>query len=82
MPAQVIELPLRKPPSQPLEDFQSFDTEALASEAMELLEAYQRAPWTQINDEVRLKKLEDAMALLDRIWSLERGIIALPVFGD
>jgi len=64
------------------EDEESFDTQALASQAADALEAYQRAPWTGINERSRLAKLRLAKRLIDRIEGLETGRIPIPMWGD
>ena len=52
---------------------ESFDIQELASETAEMLEAYQRAPWRQLSDEVRIARLRRAIALLKRIEHIESG---------
>ena len=64
------------------EDVESFDVQELASQAAEALEAYRRAPWTGINDQIRIAKLRIAKRLIDRIEGLETGRIPIPIWGD
>ena len=61
---------------------ESFDVQELASEAADALEAYQRAPWRQLSDRVRMEKLRRAIALLKRLEGLESGRIPMPIWGD
>ena len=60
----------------------SFDMQELASEAADALEAYQRAPWQQLSDRVRMAKLRRAITLLKRIDAIESGRIPMPIWGD
>ena len=47
------------------------DTYELAEEAADALEAYQRAPWRQLSESVRLEKLRSAIELLQRVERVE-----------
>ena len=58
------------------------DTFELAAEAAEAIEDYRRAPWTQINDRIRVQKLVRAIALLQRAYDIETGKIPQPIWGD
>jgi hypothetical protein len=60
---------------------ESFDVQELASEAAEALEAYQRAPWRQLNDQTRMAKLRRAITLLQRVEGLETGRTPMRVSG-
>jgi len=71
---------VRKPIEEPEEE--SRDVYELASEAAEALETYRRAPWTQINDRVRLANLTKAIHLLQRAYDVETGKIPAPIWGD
>lgn len=71
MPARTVEEPE-----------ESFDTQELASQAADALEGYQRAPWRQFSDQVRMAKLRRAIELLQRIEALETGQIPMPMWGD
>ena len=61
---------------------ESRDVCELASQAAAALESYRRAPWTQINDQVRVENVERAIALLRRVHDLETGKIPPPICGD
>ncbi|HLK49050.1 MAG TPA: hypothetical protein VKT49_12995 [Bryobacteraceae bacterium] len=61
---------------------ESRDVYELASEAAGCLEAYRRAPWTQINDRIRLHNLARALELLQRAHDIETGKIPPPIWGD
>jgi hypothetical protein len=61
---------------------ESRDVYELASDAADALETYRRAPWTQINDRVRLESLERAIHLLQRAYDIETGKIPQPIWGD
>ena len=61
---------------------ESFDMQELASQAAELLQAYQRAPWCQLSDRTRMAKLRRAIELLQRIEGLETGRIRARLLGD
>ena len=61
---------------------ESRDVAELASEAADCLETYRRAPWTQINDRVRMHSLSRAIRLLQRAHDIETGKIAPPIWGD
>jgi hypothetical protein len=74
---------LRVLPSRGLLEYdESFDLQALASEAADALEAYRRAPWRQLSDRTRMAKLSRAIQLLKRIEGLETGRIPMRIFGD
>ena len=60
----------------------SRDIYELAAEAADCIEAYRRAPWTQINDRMRMSNLERAIQLLQRAQDIETGKIAPPIWGD
>jgi hypothetical protein len=64
------------------EEEECFDVQELASEAAHALESYQRAPWLQLNERVRIAKLRRAIKLLRRVEDLETGRIPMPVWGD
>lgn len=70
------------PPSNPPDDEASFDVQELASQAADALEAYQRAPWRQLSDRVRMAKLRRAIELLQRVEGLETGRIPMRIWGD
>ena len=78
MPAKLRVMRLRELP----EHEESFDVQELASEAAEALEAYQRAPWRQLNDQTRMAKLSRAITLLQRVEGLETGRTPMRVWGD
>lgn len=59
-----------------------FDTQELASQAADALEAYSRAPWRRLTDQARMAKLGRAISLLHRIEDLETGRIPMPIWGD
>jgi hypothetical protein len=61
---------------------ESFDVQELASQAGEVLQAYQRAPWYQLSDRTRMAKLRKAIELLQRIEGLETGRIRAHLLGD
>lgn len=61
---------------------ESRDIFELAAEAAEVVEDYRRAPWTQINDRIRVQKLVRAIALLQRAYDIETGKIPQPIWGD
>ena len=61
---------------------ESFDVQELASQAAEVLQAYQRAPWCQLSDRTRMAKLRRAIELLQRIEGLETGRIPMRLWGD
>jgi hypothetical protein len=61
---------------------ESRDVYELASEAADCLETYRRAPWTQINDRIRMTNLARAIELLQRAHDIETGKIAPPIWGD
>ena len=61
---------------------ESFDVQELASQAAEVLKAYQRAPWCQLSDRTRMAKLRRAIELLQRIEGLETGRIPIRLWGD
>lgn len=61
---------------------EAFDVQELTSQAADALEAYQRAPWTGINEHVRIAKLRLAIELLRRVEDIEAGNIPAPVWGD
>ena len=61
---------------------ESRDIYELASEASDCLEAYRRAPWTQINDRIRMANLDRAIELLQRAHDIETGKIPPPIWGD
>lgn len=71
---------VRKPIEEPEEE--SRDIYELASEAADALETYRRAPWTQINDRVRMTALTKAIYLLQRAHDIETGKIPPPIWGD
>lgn len=77
MPAavKVIPLPVTR-------EEKSSDLEELASAAADALKAYQRAPWLQLNERVRMAKLRRAIELLQRLEDLEAGRIPMPIWGD
>jgi hypothetical protein len=77
MPAVVRVMPLCVAPEQ-----ESFDVQELASEAAHALRAYQRAPWVQLNERVRIAKLRQAIKLLRRVEDLETRRIPMPIWGD
>ena len=60
----------------------SRDIYELAAEAADCIEAYRRAPWTQINDRLRMANLARAIQLLQRAHDIETGKIAPPIWGD
>lgn len=61
---------------------ESYDIYELAAEAADCVEAYRRAPWTQINDRLRMANLERAIHLLQRAHDIETGKIPPPIWGD
>jgi hypothetical protein len=61
---------------------ESRDIYELASEAADCLETYRRAPWTQINNRLRLDSLKRAIYLLQRAHDIETGKIPPPIWGD
>lgn len=61
---------------------EALDVQELTSQAADALEAYQRAPWTGINERARLAKLRLAIELLRRAEDLETGKIPAPGWGD
>ena len=61
---------------------ESHDVYELAAEAADCVEAYRRAPWTQINDRLRMANLERAIHLLQRAHDIETGKIPPPIWGD
>jgi hypothetical protein len=61
---------------------ESFDVQELASQAAEVLQAYQRAPWCQLSDRTRMAKLRRAIEILQRIEGLETGRIRARLWGD
>ena len=71
---------VRRRVEQPEEE--SRDVYELASEAADCLETYRRAPWTQINDRIRLQSLARAIQLLRRAHDIETGKIPPPIWGD
>ena len=78
MPASVHQMPVPVPAAVE----ESFDLQELAAEAAEALETYQRAPWRQLSDRVRLAKLRRAIQLLQRVQDLETGRIPMRMWGD
>jgi hypothetical protein len=60
---------------------ESFDVQELASQAAEVLQAYQRAPWCQLSDRTRMAKLRRAIEILQRIEGLETGRIPARMWG-
>jgi hypothetical protein len=78
MPAVVRVMPLCVASEQE----ETFDVQELASEAAQALQAYQRAPWLQLNERVRIAKLRQAIKLLRRVEDLETGRIPMPIWGD
>lgn len=71
MPQRIAEEPL-----------ECFDTQELASQAADALEAYRRSPWRGLTEQARMAKLERAISLLHRIEDLETGRIPMPIWGD
>ena len=61
---------------------ESFDVQELASQAGEVLQAYQRAPWCRLSERTRMAKLRRAIELLQRIEGLETGRIPVRLLGD
>jgi hypothetical protein len=78
MPAKLRVMCLRELP----EHEESFDVQELASEAAEALDAYQRAPWRQLNEQTCMAKLRRAIALFQRVEGLETGRTPMRVWGD
>jgi len=76
--AQALKL-IRRADPEPEESRDIFE---LAAEAAEAIEDYRRAPWTQINDRIRVQKLVRALALLQRAYDIETGKIPQPIWGD
>ena len=72
----------RVPATMPAPVDESFDVQELANEAADALEAYQRAPWRQLNGRTRMAKLRRAIELLRRIEGLETGRIPMRIWGD
>ena len=56
-------------------EHESFDVQEIAAEAVDALEAYQRAPWRHLSERTRMAKLRRAIELLHRIEDLETGRI-------
>ena len=71
---------VQKRPEQRNEE--SRDVYELASAAASALETYRRAPWTQINDRLRMANLRRAIQLLQRAHDIETGKIPPPIWGD
>ena len=61
---------------------ESHDVYELAAEAADCIEAYRRAPWTQINERTRMANLARALYLLQRAHDIETGKIPPPIWGD
>lgn len=78
IPAPIYVMP-RRTAEEPEE---CFDTQELASQAADALEAYRRAPWRRLTDQVRMAKLGRAISLLHRIEDLETGRIPMPGWSD